>query len=62
MAHGYVTSIRPDSWKIVNGKLYLNYSRFSFKRWEKDMNKKIAEADANWPAVLTVCEERGNCK
>ncbi|ABD83095.1 YHS domain-containing (seleno)protein [Saccharophagus degradans] len=62
VAHGYVTSIRPDSWKIVNGKLYLNYSRFSFKRWEKDMNKKIAEADANWPAVLTVCEERGNCK
>lgn len=62
VAHGYTTSIRPDSWKIVEGKLYLNYSRFSYRRWEKDQEAKIAEADANWPEVLKVCEGRNNCK
>lgn len=62
VAHGYTTGIRPNSWKVVDGKLYLNYSRISYKRWEKDMQSKIAEADKNWPNVLTVCEERGNCK
>ncbi|TVZ41518.1 hypothetical protein P886_0864 [Alteromonadaceae bacterium 2753L.S.0a.02] len=62
VAHGFTTSIRPDSWKIVDGKLYLNYSRISFFRWNRDMENKIKEADDNWPAVLLVCEERGNCK
>ncbi|ACR10825.1 YHS domain-containing protein [Teredinibacter turnerae T7901] len=62
VAHGYTTSIRPDSWKIVDDKLYLNYSRISYLRWKVDMEEKIKEADANWPAVLDVCEKRGNCK
>lgn len=62
VAHGYTTSIRPDSWKIVDGKLYLNYSRISYLRWSLDMADKIREADANWPSVLNVCEARGNCR
>jgi YHS domain. len=61
VAHGFTTSIRPDSWKIVDGKLYLNYSRISYLRWRLDSEDKIKEADANWPGVLKVCEERGNC-
>lgn len=52
VSHDFTTSPRPDSWKIVDGKLYLNNNRTSFKKWSKDMENKIAEADKNWPSVL----------
>ena len=42
----------PDLWRIVDGKLYLNNNRTSFKKWSQDMENKIALADKNWPAVL----------
>ena len=52
VAHNFVTSPRPDSWKIVDGKLYLNNNRTSFRRWQEDQAAKIIRADENWPAVL----------
>ena len=42
----------PKYWKIVNGKLYLNYNGDIQKRWEKDIPALIAKADANWPGIL----------
>jgi YHS domain len=27
VAHGYTAKIDPEAWKIVDGKLYLNYSK-----------------------------------
>lgn len=38
----------PEVWKIVNGKLYLNCSRASFKKWSKDIPGNIKKADKNW--------------
>jgi len=52
VSHGFTTSPRPDSWKIVDGKLYLNNNKRSFVKWEQDYENKIAKADSNWPAVL----------
>lgn len=52
VAHGFTTSPRPDNWKIVDGKLYLNNNSRSFERWLADHENKIAEADKNWPKVL----------
>jgi YHS domain-containing protein len=40
-------------WKIVNGRLYLNYDANVQKKWEKDIPGFIAKADANWPAILS---------
>ncbi len=52
VAHGFTTSPRVNSWKVVDGKLYLNNNPSSFKLWEKDQSNKIAQANQNWPAVL----------
>ncbi|MGZ2259800.1 YHS domain-containing (seleno)protein [Roseobacter sp. A03A-229] len=53
VSEGYTASTTPEAWKIVDGKLYLNYSRRIQRRWERDIPGRIASADANWPAVLS---------
>ena len=52
VSEGYTASTTPDAWRIVDGKLYLNYSRSVQRRWENDIPGHIASADANWPSVL----------
>ena len=42
----------PNVWKIVGGKLYLNYDRDIQQRWETDIPGNIQRADRNWPSVL----------
>ena len=51
MASGYKAPIEPDAWTIVDGKLYLNYSRSVRDRWSSDIPGFIRKADANWPSV-----------
>jgi hypothetical protein len=48
------TPPRPDptAWRVVDGKLYLNYSHNIQRRWEQDVPGNIAKGDANWPKVL----------
>jgi YHS domain-containing protein len=38
----------PKVWKIVDGKLYLNYNRSVQVKWEKDIPALVAKGDANW--------------
>jgi YHS domain-containing protein len=52
VAQGYTASGDPRYWKIVNGKLYLNYDGSVQAKWEKDIPGFIAKADRNWPGVL----------
>jgi hypothetical protein len=52
VAEGYTASTVPDAWRIVNDRLYLNFSRGVQRRWERDIPGNIARADANWPDVL----------
>ncbi len=52
VAEGYTASTDPDAWKIVDDKLYLNYSRSVQRRWERDIPGNISRGDSNWPAVL----------
>lgn len=52
VAKGATYDIDPDAWKIVDGKLYLNYSTGVQKDWNKDIPGYIKTADANWPDVL----------
>ena len=51
VSRGYTASIDPKAWKIVNQKLYLNYSLSIQKQWEQDIPKNIALADKNWPSL-----------
>jgi hypothetical protein len=50
-AEGSLAPIDPDAWTIVEGKLYLNYSRSVQRRWEGDIPGNISRADANWPRI-----------
>lgn len=52
VSKGSTAKIEPEAWKIVDGKLYLNYSTGIQKKWEKDIPGYIEKADANWPKVL----------
>jgi YHS domain-containing protein len=52
VAGGYTAKGDPLAWKIVNGKLYLNYDQNVQKRWASDIPGNIAKGDRNWPKVL----------
>ncbi|MEM7363814.1 MAG: YHS domain-containing (seleno)protein [Pseudomonadota bacterium] len=52
VSQGNLAKGDPDHWKIVDGKLYLNYSKSIQQRWEKNIPGFIATADLNWPNVL----------
>lgn len=52
VSQGYTASIDPEAWKIVDGKLYLNYSKSVQKRWMADIPGNIKLADKNWPRIL----------
>ncbi|MET4707387.1 hypothetical protein [Endozoicomonas lisbonensis] len=42
----------PNYWKIVDGKLYLNYDNSVQKQWLEDIPGFIRKADENWPKML----------
>lgn len=52
VSNGYTASTVPEAWRIVDGKLYLNYSIRIQRRWEGDIPGRITAADRNWPKVL----------
>jgi YHS domain-containing protein len=43
--------IDPEAWSVVDGKLYLNFSKSIRRRWRKDIPGYIEAADANWPTL-----------
>ena len=54
-ANGEKVEIDPETFKIVNGKLYLFYNkRFNntLKTWNRDEQSLKAKADANWSKLL----------
>lgn len=51
VAEGSTASTVPEAWKIVDDKLYLNFSRRIQGRWERDIPGNIARADQNWPGL-----------
>lgn len=52
VAEGKTAKGDPEYWKIVDGKLYLNYNKKIQERWEQDQASYIVKADTNWPEVL----------
>jgi len=51
VSRGYTAAIDPEAWKIVDGKLFLNYSRGVQKKWEADIPGNIEKANDNWPGL-----------
>jgi YHS domain-containing protein len=52
VSRGYTAPGDPEVWRIVNGKLYLNYDTDVQAKWEKNIPGFIAASDRNWPSVL----------
>ena len=52
VSRGYTADIDPEAWRIVEGKLYLNYSKRVQRMWEQDIAGNIAKGRTNWPGVL----------
>lgn len=48
MSKGFVVSIDPDAWTIVDDKLYLNYSLGVRNTWLKDVPGYVEKANNNW--------------
>jgi len=53
VAQGYTAAGNPQNWRIVDGRLYLNYNDEIQRRWEADIPGFIRTGNANWPAVLS---------
>ncbi len=51
VSQGITADIDPETWKIVEGKLYLNLSPGVARIWEKDIPGYIANANKNWPTL-----------
>jgi YHS domain-containing protein len=54
-AKGEKVSVDPETFKIVDGKLYLFYNSFfnnTLKSWNKDESNLKTKADANWIKIF----------
>ncbi len=51
VSQGYTASTDPEAWDIVDGKLYLNYSKSVQSQWKQDKPGNITKADTNWPGI-----------
>lgn len=52
ISQGYDAAGDPKHWRIVDGKLYVNYNADVQTRWEGDIPGFIASADEKWPELL----------
>jgi YHS domain-containing protein len=51
IAGGHKAPTQTDTWKIVNNKLYFNYSKDVQRVWLKNTKGYIEQVDVNWPKV-----------
>ena len=54
VSRGYLVSVEPDKFTVIDGKLYLNYSTDVQQQWSQDIPGNIVKGDANWPTILTM--------
>jgi YHS domain-containing protein len=52
VAHGYTANGDPTVWKVIDGKLYLNYNQKVKEKWEQDETNFIKQGDDNFPRFL----------
>jgi len=51
VSQGHTAPIDPEAWTIVEGKLYLNYSKVVKKTWSEAIPKYVEDANRNWPGL-----------
>lgn len=53
VSKGYTADGDPNAWKIVDGKLYLNYNPEVKDIWEKDQQQNIKKGEEHWVEFKT---------
>jgi hypothetical protein len=51
ISRGLIADIDPNSWAVIDDKLYLNNNPFAQQLWNQDRTGNIAAGDRNWPLV-----------
>lgn len=51
VSQGYHAKGDARFWKVVDGKLYLNYNASVQKKWEADIPGFIRSGEENWPRI-----------
>jgi hypothetical protein len=44
--------VNPKAFKIIDGKLYLNFSAESAEQFKADASENIQKADVNWEKLI----------
>lgn len=52
VSQGYTAKGDPNAWKVVDGRLYLNYNEKVQATWNRNVAGNVSKADQNWPTVL----------
>ena len=52
VSQGYTAKGDAKNWKIVDGKLYLNYNTSIQKKWEASIPEFVSAANTNWPGLV----------
>lgn len=58
VSRGYAVDIDPEAFAVVDGKLYLNYSKRVQNTWNQDQPGYIEKARHNWPKVAQGLEKK----
>lgn len=51
VSKNYTAPADPLAWKIIDGKLYLNYNLDVQRKWEQDVATRIQAGQQNWPGL-----------
>jgi YHS domain-containing protein len=60
VSHGYTAEGDPEAWKVVDGKLYLNYNQNVKEKWEAEQRKLIEDGNKNWQEFKTKKPQHNN--
>jgi YHS domain-containing protein len=51
VSENYTAEIDPEAWRIIEGRLYLNYSKSIQEKWAAEVERRIAAGQKNWPGL-----------
>ncbi len=49
LSRGHLATVNPEAWQIVDGKLFLTFSKKSLEELQQDIAGTVAKAEQNWP-------------
>lgn len=58
VSQNYIAPGDPNVWRIVDGRLYLNFNARAKELWEAELGAAIERGKANWPTVLDMADNR----